>query len=203
MILYDYIHAPNPRRVRIFLDEKGIEVPIKQIDIMKGEHKREEYKKLSPLSQVPTLKLDNGICLTESIAICRYFEDLCPEPNLMGNNPEESALIEMWQRRLELLLMAGIANTYRHGHPAMAALEEIQIKEWSEVSRSNVIKVMKWLNDQMEGKQFVCLDRYTIADITALVCFDFAKWPKIKIPEDCINLSNYYERLNSRPSAKA
>ena len=86
MILYDYIHAPNPKRVRIFLDEKGIEVTIKQIDIMKGEHKRKEYKQLSPLSQVPTLKLDNGICLTESIAICRYFEDLCPEPNLMGNN---------------------------------------------------------------------------------------------------------------------
>ena len=105
MILYDFIPAPNPRRVRVFLHEKGIEVPTKQIDIMKGEHKKEDYKKLSPLSQIPTLKLDDGTCITESIAICRYFEALHPEPSLMGNNPEEIAVIEMWQRRLELLLM--------------------------------------------------------------------------------------------------
>ena len=202
MILYDFIPAPNPRRVRVFLHEKGIEVPTKQIDIMKGEHKKGDYKKLSPLSQIPTLKLDDGTCITESIAICRYFEALQPEPSLMGNNPEEIAVIEMWQRRLELLLMINIANTYRHGHPAMAALED-QVKEWSEASRPRVIKMLHWFDKQMQDKEFMCLDKYTIADISALICFDFAKWPKIEIPEECINLKNYYERLNSRPSAKA
>ena len=202
MILYDFVPAPNPRRVRIFLHEKGIEVPTKQIDIMKGEHKKKEYKKASPLSQVPTLELDDGTFITESIAICRYFEALYPEPSLMGDNAEEIAIIEMWQRRFELLLMIGIANTYRHGHPAMAALED-QIKEWSEASRPRVIKMMYWFDKQIEDKEFICLNKFTIADISALVCFDFAKWPKIEIPSDCINLLNYYERLNSRPSAKA
>ena len=202
MILYDFVPAPNPRRVRIFLHEKGIEVPTKQIDIMKGEHKKKEFKKASPLSQVPTLELDDGTFITESIAICGYFEALHPEPSLMGDNAEEIAIIEMWQRRFELLLMIGIANTYRHGHPAMAALED-QIKEWSEASRPRVIKMMYWFDKQIEDKEFICLNKFTIADISALVCFDFAKWPKIEIPSDCINLLNYYERLNSRPSAKA
>jgi len=202
MILYDFVPAPNPRRVRIFLHEKGIEVPTKQIDIMKGEHKKKEFKKASPLSQVPTLELDDGTFITESIAICRYFEALQPEPSLMGDNAEEIAIIEMWQRRFELLLMIGIANTYRHGHPAMAALED-QIKEWSEASRPRVIKMMYWFDKQIEDKEFICLNKFTIADISALVCFDFAKWPKIEIPSDCTNLLHYYKRLNSRPSAKA
>ena len=202
MILYDFVPAPNPRRVRIFLHEKGIEVPTKQIDIMKGEHKKKEYKKASPLSQVPTLELDDGTFITESIAICRYFEALQPEPSLMGDNAEEIAIIEMWQRRFELLLMIGIANTYRHGHPAMAALED-QIKEWSEASRPRVIKMMYWFDKQIKDKEFICLNKFTIADISALVCFEFAKWPKIAIPSDCTNLMHYYKRLNSRPSAKA
>ena len=202
MILHEFAPAPNPRRVRIFLNEKGIDIATEQIDIMKGEHKKDDYKKMSPLSQVPTLELDDGTYITESIAICRYFEALHPEPNLLGKDPKEIAIVEMWQRRIELLLMMGIANTYRHGHPAMAALEN-QVKEWSEASRPRVIKMLHWFDKQMENKEYICLDRYTIADISALVCFDFAKWPKIEIPEECINLKNYYERLNSRPSSKA
>ena len=202
MILYEFAQAPNPRRVRIFLNEKGIDIPTKQVDLMKGEHKKDEYKKMSPLSQVPTLELDDGTYITESIAICRYFEALYPEPNLLGKDPKEIAIIEMWQRRIELLLMIGIANTYRHGHPAMAALED-QVKEWSEASRPRVIKMLHWFEKQMENKEYICLDRYTIADISALVCFDFAKWPKIDIPDNCNNLKNYYERLNSRASASA
>jgi len=202
MILYEFAQAPNPRRVRIFLNEKGIDIPTEQVDLMKGDHKKDEYKKMSPLSQVPTLELDDGTYITESIAICRYFEALHPEPNLLGKDPKEIAIIEMWQRRIELLLMIGIANTYRHGHPAMAALED-QVKEWSEASRPRVIKMLHWFDKHMENKEYMCLDRYTIADISALVCFDFAKWPKIEIPDDCNNLKNYYERLNTRASASA
>ncbi len=202
MILHEFAPAPNPRRVRIFLNEKGIDIATEQIDIMKGEHKKDDYKKMSPLSQVPTLELDDGTYITESIAICRYFEALHPEPNLLGKDPKEIAIVEMWQRRIELLLMMGIANTYRHGHPAMAALEN-QVKEWSEASRPRVIKMLHWFDKQMENKEYICLDRYTIADISALVCFDFAKWPQIDIPDDCKNLKSYYKRLNSRPSASA
>ena len=202
MIFYDGGGAPNARRVRIYLSEKGLDIPMKTIDIMKGEHKTDEYKKISPLSQVPALELDDGTFITESIAICRYFEALNPDPNLMGTDPNEIAIIEMWQRRLELLLMIPIASVFRHGHPAMAHLEN-QVIEWSEANKPRILGFYNWLDKQLKGKDFICLDRYTLADVTALTCFEFAKWPKINIPEDCLNLKKYYQMLSDRPSAKA
>ena len=202
MIFYDGGGAPNARRVRIYLSEKGLDIPMKTIDIMKGEHKTDEYKKISPLSQVPALELDDGTFITESIAICRYFEALNPDPNLMGTDPNEIAIIEMWQRRLELLLMMPIASVFRHGHPAMANLEN-QVIEWSEANKPRILSFYNWLDKQLKGKDFICLDRYTLADVTALTCFEFAKWPKINIPEDCLNLKKYYQMLSDRPSAKA
>ena len=202
MIFYDGGAAPNARRVRVFLSEKNIDIPIKPIDIMKGDHKKDDYKKISPLSQVPALELDDGTFITESIAICRYIEALHPEPNLFGKNPKEIAQIEMWQRRLELLLMIPIASVFRHGHPAMAHLEE-QVPEWSEANKPRVLKFFKWLNGQLEGKDFICLDRYTVADTTAFTCFEFAKWPKILIPDEFQNLKDYQQRLSERPSSKA
>ena len=170
-----------------------------------GDPKREtknDYKKISPLSQVPALELDDGSYITESIAICRYLEALNPEPNLFGSDPSEIANIEMWQRRLELLLMIPIASVFRHGHPAMAHLED-QVPEWSEANKPKVVKFLRWLDIQIAGKEFMCADRYTVADITAFICFEFAKWPKIIIPDDCENLNKYYKRLLDRPSAKA
>ena len=169
MIFYDGGGAPNPRRVRVFLSEKNIEIPIKSIDIMKGDHKKNDYKKISPLSQVPALELDDGSYITESIAICRYLEALNPEPNLFGSDPFEIANIEMWQRRLELLLMIPIASVFRHGHPAMAHLED-QVPEWSEANKPKVVKFLRWLDIQIAGKEFICSDRYTVADITAFIC---------------------------------
>ncbi|MDA9623270.1 glutathione S-transferase [Rhodobiaceae bacterium] len=202
MIFYDGGGAPNARRVRIYLSEKGLNIPMKTIDIMKSEHKTDEYKKISPLSQVPALELDDGTFITESIAICRYFEALNPDPNLMGTDPNEIAIIEMWQRRLELLLMMPIASVFRHGHPAMAHLEN-QVIEWSEANKPRILGFYNWLDKQLKGKDFICLNRYTLADVTALTCFEFAKWPKINIPEDCLNLKKYYQMLSDRPSAKA
>ena len=202
MIFYDGGGAPNPRRVRVFLSEKNIEIQVKSIDIMKGDHKKNDYKKISPLSQVPALELDDGSYITESIAICRYLEALNPEPNLFGSDPSEIANIEMWQRRLELLLMIPIASVFRHGHPAMAHLED-QVPEWSEANKPKVVKFLRWLDIQIAGKEFICSDRYTVADITAFICFEIAKWPKIIIPDDCENLNKYYKRLLDRPSAKA
>ena len=202
MIFYDGGGAPNPRRVRVFLSEKNIDIQIKSIDIMKGDHKKNDYKKISPLSQVPALELDDGSYITESIAICRYLEALNPEPKLFGSDPYEIANIEMWQRRLELLLMIPIASVFRHGHPAMAHLED-QVPEWSEANKPKVVKFLRWLDIQIAGKEFICSDRYTVADITAFICFEFAKWPKINIPDDCENLNKYYKSLSERPSAKA
>ena len=202
MIFYDGGGAPNPRRVRVFLSEKNIEIQIKSIDIMKGDHKKNDYKKISPLSQVPALELDDGSYITESIAICRYLEALNPEPNLFGSDPSEIANIEMWQRRLELLLMIPIASVFRHGHPAMAHLED-QVPEWSEANKPKVVKFLRWLYLQIAVNDFIFADSYTVADITAFICFEFAKWPKISIPDDCENLKKYYKRLLDRPSAKA
>ena len=196
MLFFDGGGAPNARRVRIYLSEKGIDMPMKSIDIMKSEHKT------SPLSQVPVLELDDGSFITESIAICRYLEALHPEPNLMGLDPKEIAQIEMWQRRLELLLMMPIAAVFRHGHPAMAHLEN-QVTEWSEANKPRILNFYNWLDKQLEGKNFICLNRYTLADVTALTCFEFAKWPKINIPDNCHNLKTYYQMLSDRPSAKA
>ena len=202
MLFFDGGGAPNARRVRIYLSEKGIDMPMKSIDIMKSEHKTDEYKKISPLSQVPALELDDGSFITESIAICRYLEAIHPEPNLMGLDPKEIAQIEMWQRRLELLLMMPIAAVFRHGHPAMAHLEN-QVTEWSEANKPRILSFYNWLDKQLEGKNFICLNRYTLADVTALTGFEFAKWPKINIPDNCHNLKTYYQMLSDRPSAKA
>jgi len=202
MLFFDGGGAPNARRVRIYLSEKAIEIPVQSVDIMKNQHKTEDYKKISPLSQVPALELDDGTFITESIAICRYLEALYPEPNLMGADPYEIAQIEMWQRRLELLLMIPIASVFRHGHPAMAHLEN-QVPEWADANKPRIINFYNWLDNQMNGKDFICLDRYTLADITALTCFEFAKWPKIIIPENCKNLKKYYQILADRPSAEA
>ncbi len=124
MKLYDTSYAPNPRRVRIYLAEKGIEVPKVQVDLMKGEHRQEAYRKIAPNSRVPALQLDDGTVILESIAICRYFETLHPDPPLMGADAKDSAIVEMWQRRMEWELMLPMVLTFRNTHPAMAEREK-------------------------------------------------------------------------------
>ena len=202
MKIYDDKLAPNPRRVRVFLAEKGIDVPYEQVSIMKGQHKTPEFRKKSPLSQLPALELDDGTVITETVAICRYFEELHPEPPLMGTTPLEKAQIEMWQRRMELSVMMPVAMSFRHTFPGFAALEN-QIKEWGELNKERALGAFKWLDKQLAGKQFVAGDKYTIADITGLCTVDFAKFAGIEIPEDCQNLKAWYERVAARPSAKA
>ncbi|MEG9861963.1 MAG: glutathione S-transferase [Parvularculales bacterium] len=201
MKLYDTTLAVNPRRVRVFLAEKGIEVPMEQVDIMKGEHKTSEYRKISPLSQVPALILDDGQVLTESIAICRYFEGLQPEPNLMGKDALECAIIEMWQRRMELNFMIPVAMYYRHTHPAMAELET-QIPEWGEINKERIIKMLSFIDRSIEGRDYIAGDRYTLADIVAMTTIDFARFTRTKIPEECNNLTQWYEKVSSRDSAQ-
>ena len=141
MKLYTTTLAPNPRRVRIFMEEKGIEIPVQEISIMEGEHKQEEYKKISPSSKVPALELDDGTVITESMAICRYLELLHPEPALFGSSKVEQAKIEMESRRIELELMLPIASAFRHTHPAAAALENPQIEEYGIAQRENAINL--------------------------------------------------------------
>jgi len=152
---------------------------------------------------VPILILDDGTAISESVAICRYFEEQQPEPPLFGRTPMERVLVEMWQRRMELALFFSVAQCFRHSHPAMAELEKPQIKEWAEVNRSRVLTLLSWLDEELAGRRYIAGDVYTIADITALVAVDFMKPARIERPSELKNLARWYEEVSSRPSAKA
>tara|TARA_Y100001960_G_C14529253_1_gene755236 strand:+ start:279 stop:893 length:615 start_codon:yes stop_codon:yes gene_type:complete len=201
MKLYTTTLAPNPRRVRIFMEEKGIEIPVQEISIMEGEHKQEEYKKISPSSKVPALELDDGTVITESMAICRYLELLHPEPALFGSSKVEQAKIEMESRRIELELMLPIASAFRHTHPAAAALENPQIEEYGIAQRENAINRLNLLDEELGEQKFIAGDDYSVADITALCAIDFGGLAQIEVPSSLVNLSRWLENMRSRPSS--
>jgi glutathione S-transferase len=203
MLLYDNSRAPNPRRVRIFLAEKGVEVPRAEIDLLKLEQKTEAFKKTNPLQAVPALVLDDGGVLTESVAICRYFERLYPEPPLFGVGAREEAWVEMWQRRVEFGLFGPVALAFRHSHPAMAALEGPQFPDFAEAQRARAIRFLRFLDGELATRRFIAGDAYTIADITALVAVDFAPLAMVEIPNELQNVARWREEVASRPSAAA
>lgn len=203
MKLLDGGRAPNPRRVRVFLAEKGIEVPIESIDMGALEHKSETVSTHNALQRLPVLVLDDGSALSESVAICRYFEEMHPDPPLMGVGALDKARVEMWQRRMEMNLLLLVANVFRHAHPAMATWEVPQIKEFSEANRPKVLKTLIWLNDELAGRSFIAGERYTIADITAMIAIDFMKPAKLEMPPNLSHLLEWYERVKSRSSANA
>ena len=203
MKLIDQPLAPNPRRVNIFLAEKGIEVPTQVLNLPGKEHLTPEIKALNPLQTLPILVLDDGTAISESMAICRYFEELHPDPPLMGTTPLEKATIEMWQRRMELNLMSNVAAVFRHTHPAMAELEVPQIAEWAEANRPRVQAGLEMLDAQLANNAYVAGDVYSVADITALVGVDFTRMGRIEVPETLTNLARWRAEVSSRPSAKA
>jgi glutathione S-transferase len=195
--------APNPRRVRIFLAEKGIEVPFEQVDLMKGDLKTDAFTKLNRLQRVPVLVLDDGTSVCESIAICRYFEELQPSPALFGTGALGRAQVEMWQRRMELGLLNAVASAFRHLHPAMATLEVPQVAAWGEANKPRALEMLQLLDDQLGANRYVAGDAYSVADITALVAIDFMKPARVARPEGLANLDRWYGEVSARPSAKA
>jgi glutathione S-transferase len=200
--LYDYAVAPNPRRVRIFLAEKGVEVPTVQVDIAKAENRAPAFRAKNPLGGLPVLELDDGRYLTESVAICRYFEELHPEPPLMGSDADERPWIEMWNRRMEIEVLFAIAQTFRNTHEFFTGRIP-QVPEWGEVCRGTAHKRLRWLDEELTDRPFVAGDRFSIADITALVGIDFGRACGIRIDAGQKNLQRWYEAVSSRPSAKA
>ncbi|MCZ7659055.1 MAG: glutathione S-transferase [Xanthobacteraceae bacterium] len=202
MRLFDSGRAPNPRRVRIFLAEKGLEVPTEQVDITTLQHKTPEFTALNPLQRVPVLELDDGTVISESVAICRYFEGLRPEPPLFGRGAKEEALVEMWNRRLEHNLLATVAAVFRHLHPAMKELEA-QVPEWGEANKPRVIEFLAFLDRALRDSLFVCGAHYTIADITGLVAIDFMKPARLAVPEELVHLRRWHAQVAARPSAGA
>jgi glutathione S-transferase len=195
--------APNPRRVRIFLAEKGIQVPTEELDLMKGELKSESFTKLNKLQRVPVLLLDDGTPICETMAICRYFEELHPEPALFGKGALGKATVEMWQRRMELGLMAAVTSAFRHLHPAMANHEVPQVAAWGEANKPRALDMLRILDEQLASNPYVAGDTYSVADITALVTMDFMKPARVQRPEGLVNVERWYKEVAARPSAKA
>jgi glutathione S-transferase len=201
--IYESRRAPNPRRVGIFLAEKGVEVERVEIDIMGGEHFQPGHKDRAGIHHVPLLELSDGSHLTETVAICRYLEALFPEPNLMGSDPLEAATIEMWQRRMEFNVLMPIAFVARHTIPAMQALEHVQVPEWGEANRPRMEAGLRGLDARLGASSFIAGDRFTIADITAWVALDFIRVLRAPLPGGCDALAKWHGQMRARASAAA
>ncbi|MCC6641864.1 MAG: glutathione S-transferase family protein [Deltaproteobacteria bacterium] len=202
MKLYDSTLAPNPRRVRIFLAEKGITVPTEQVDIGKAANRQPDYLAKNPMGGVPILELDDGTVIAESVAICRYFEETQPEPPLFGTGAKDRALVEMWQRRMEFEIALAIMQVFRNTH-AFFKGRIPQVPEYGEVCRKAAGSRLRWIDGELAGRTFVAGERFTIADITLLVGIDFGRVSDIRITPEQKNLQRWYEQVSSRPSAKA
>ncbi len=194
--------APNPRRVRIFLAEKGASLPMQDINIMGGELKKPEHLARDPLGQVPTLELDDGTFLSETVAICRYLESLYPDPPLFGTTPLETARIDMMTRRVEFQMGTPTGMFWVHAHPITAAFIK-QHKDFGESNRANFDRAAGWLDRELSTRSHVVGDAFTIADISLLTVVDFANWIGLNLPEGLTNLRAWHARVSERPSAKA
>ena len=202
MKIYNSPTAPNPRRVRVFLAEKGVQVPYEDVDIGKAVNRQPEFRKKNPMAGVPVLELDDGTCIAESVAICRYFEELHPEPNLFGVGAKERAQVDMWNRRMEFNLLQPIADTFRQRHEFFKGRIR-QVPEYADIQRLNAEDSLKWLDGELANRKFIAGDRFTIADITAMIAVDFGRVSKIGIKPDQKNLARWHAEVSARPSAKA
>lgn len=203
MRLYDSKRAPNPRRVRWFMAEKGItDIEVVQIDIFSGDHRTPDYLAKAGLPNVPALELDDGTTITESVAICRYLESRYPEPNLFGQGAQEIAVIEMWTRRAEMLLSTPLMMAVRHGHPALAAIET-QVPEVAASNRAGAERALKVFERRLAQSAFIAAERVTIADILAFTGLDFARMVKFQPAETLVNVARWADAMRARPAATA
>jgi glutathione S-transferase len=203
MKLYDTLMAPNPRRVRWIMAEKGIEdIEIVQVNLLAGEHRTAAYRDRAGLAHLPALELDDGTTITESLAIGRFLESLYPEPNLFGRDATEAAVIEMWTRRMELYLANPMMMFTRFTHPALSALEPPEPAVGA-YNLNTAEKMMKSLNRRLEGRAFIAADRLTAADIVAYVGLDFGRLVKYRPDGSLENLGRWRESMKARPAAEA
>ncbi|MDE2286518.1 MAG: glutathione S-transferase [Hyphomicrobiales bacterium] len=203
MKLYDGGRAANPRRVRIFLAEKRITVPTEEVDIGTLAHRTAAYAAINPMQRLPALMLDDGTVIAESMAICRYFEALHPDPPMFGAGALESALVEMWNRRVELLLLLPVTTVFQHLHPYMKAMVDPQVPAWGEANKPRVIDFLSFLDGELKDRSFIAGEHFSVADITALVAVDFMKVSRLAVPDDLKNVRRWHSAVAARPSAKA
>lgn len=202
MKLWTAAVAPNPRRVAIFLAEKAIEIPTAAIDLSKGENFAAEFVAKNPLARVPVLELDDGSFLAESMAICRYLEELHPAPPLFGGDARERAWVEMWNRRMESEVMLPITGCFRHSHPYWKDRIE-QVAAYGELCRRTAGEKMVWLDGELAGRDYIAGPAFTVADITAVCGFGIGRVAKIRIPDSLANLTRWHETVSARPSVAA
>lgn len=203
MKLYASRRAPNPRRVLWVMAEKGVaDIEVVDIDLMKQEHKTPEYRAKVDLPVVPALELDDGLVITESLAIARYLESLYPEPNLFGRDPRETAVIEMWTRRAEMMVATPLMLSVRHGHPALAALET-QSAEVAQTNKAQAERSLRVLDRRLAESEFLAADRVTIADIVAVSGLDFSRMIQFRPDPELTHVHRWYEAMRARPAASA
>lgn len=200
MQLYTFSGAVSPARVVFFLAEKGLEISTQTVNLMAGEHKTPEYRRIALNGRVPALELDDGSTLCETMAICRYLEGLHPQPPLLGVDVDAHARIEMWNRMLEFEVMMPMAMAFRHTSPAMKALED-QVPEFGDKQRVVAQKRLKRLDRQIQGRDYIAGDVFSVADITAWCSLKFFRVAGFEIDADWPNLLAWFKRVKARPAA--
>jgi glutathione S-transferase len=209
MKFYDCSTAPSPRRVRIFAAEKGIALPIVQVDLRNGEQFSDAFRAINPDCTVPALVLDDGTVIADAVAICGYLEEIHPEPPLIGTTPQERAVVTALNRQIErdgfFAAMDALRNATKglKGRALPGPHDYEQIPELAERGRARIGHFFRDMDARLAGKRFVVGDRYTIADISTMVLIDLAGWSKLTIPDECANLRRWYAAVSARPSAKA
>ncbi len=202
MKLYDLPASPNARRVRIFIAEKDLDIPTQPVDMTKGENQRPDFLTKNSLGKMPVLELDNGTCITESAAICRYLEEIHPEPFLLGRDALERAQVEMWNRRMEIEILMPLMQVFVHTHDMWKGIVA-QIPEWEEVCRKNTLAKFEWLEGEIADRDFVVNDTYTVADITLQCAIVLGKAVGVRAPENLANVNAWFDRVAARPTARA
>jgi len=210
MLLYDADWAPNPRRVRVFLAEKGIEVPRVAVDLRAGEHRQDAYREINPRATVPALRLDDGEVIGDSVAICRYLEALHSDPPLFGATPVEVARVEVWTRRIEQDGYLALVQAFRESHPGFESRPMPgdwpplpQIPALGERARTVWGAFLDGFDAHLADREWVAGDRFSFADITGLVAVDFARAARVDGPETRPNVHRWREAVGARPSAMA
>ena len=208
MLFFDCQPAPSPRRVRMFIAEKGVEIPVQMVDLGSGEHLGESFRALNPDCTVPVLQLDDGSTLTESLAICDYLETRFPEPPLMGTGPDERARVLEWNAKVEQQGLAATAEAFRNfskgfkGRALTGAEAFEQIPELVARGRHRVELFMKRLDAHLAANTYLCGEQFTLPDITALVCIDMCAWIKMPVPDTHTHLKRWHDAVSARPSAR-
>jgi len=202
MKLYDFAGAPNPKKLRVYLAEKGVQVPTEQVDIITGQNRSPEFLKKNPLGGLPVLELDDGTILTESLAIIEYFEELHPNPPMIGGNPLERAKVRRLERVIELGVLSNIATIFQNTHPFMAGRLK-QSADAAENARGRLAATLKVIDDEIDGKPFAAGNKPSTADCTLLASLGFAEFAGVAIDPSFKNVARWYEAFKQRPSAQA